>query len=55
MKCRRKLNKEKAIIACNLINKDINNYRTYNYNGFTYYRISLTNEEFDEVNKIYKA
>lgn len=53
MKFRRKLNKEKAIIACKLINKDINSYRTYNYDGFTYYRISLTNEEFDKVNEIY--
>mgnify|MGYP003423085751 CR=1 FL=1 len=54
MKFRRKLNKEKAIIACKLINKDINSYRTYTYDGFTYYRISLTNEEFAKVNELYK-
>lgn len=53
MKRRRKLNEKKARIACTLLQKDFDKYQTSTYNGFTYYRISLTDDEFNKVNKIY--
>ena len=43
MKKRRKLNEQKAIIACKLIGRNFNDYKIQE--GY-YYRVRLTDEEF---------
>lgn len=50
MKKRVKLNKEKAQIACTLLGKSFSDYKLQEGR---YYRIRLTDDEFNKVNKIY--